>query len=334
MVSVDRRLEQLKIWLQDDLAYQVDGLEVVSGDASFRRYFRANLKKAGEARTVVLMDAPPAQEDTRPFVAIAKQLQRYEVMAPVVLAENTEKGYLMLTDLGNEMLWTTLDAKPQAADDYYMKSLQVLVKLQVAAANDAENLPPYDEALLNQEMALFCDWLVGRHLDLIMPSEVSRCLSLLVDSALMQPKVFVHRDYHSRNLMLVNGEVALIDFQDAVYGPITYDAVSLLRDCYIKWPTEKVTAWLQGYYQQLITTGALSEVSFDDFKRWFDWMGVQRHLKASGIFCRLNYRDGKAAYMNDIPLTLSYIVSVAAQYNELQPLANYVTEQILPRFEV
>ena len=287
-----------------------------SSDASFRSYHRVT----APCGTVILMDAPPAQEDSRPFVDVAGRLLACGVNVPRVLAADLDQGYLLLTDLGDTLYLDCLDA--DSADALYDDAIAALVAIQ--RDGRASGLPPYDEALLRREMALFTDWLLERHLGLDLApvrADLAAAMDTLVDSALAQPRVFVHRDYHSRNLMRTReNNPGILDFQDAVLGPITYDLVSLLRDCYVAWPAAHVDAWIELYRHRAVAAG-LQVGDPDTFRRWFDLMGVQRHLKAAGIFARLYHRDGKDRYLPDIPRTWGYISALLDRCPELAPLA-------------
>ncbi len=275
------------------------------------------------------MDAPPDKEDCRPFVAIAQQLRAGGLHAPQIIAENHEQGFLLLEDLGDRLLADALNE--DTVDSLYQQAMTALLAIQQL---DNTALARYDADLLQTELSLFPEWLCNRHLqqqvNAAQQPQWQECIDLLVDNATAQPQVFVHRDFHSRNLMLpANSTLGIIDFQDAVAGPITYDLVSLLRDCYQRWPDQQVQGWSEGYRQQAVSQG-LCDADPQQWRRWFDFMGVQRHLKAAGIFCRLYYRDGKAGYLADIPRTLGYIVDVAADHQELNWLGQYVSQEVLP----
>ena len=283
------------------------------------------------------MDAPPLQEDCLPFIRIAGYLEAMQITAPRVIEADPGNGYLLLTDLGSTLYLDSLEADPSGSDVLYDDALRALAIMQNRGAAYQAMLPPYDEKLLRFELSLFHDWLCGTHLgiefDAAEESAWQSLCDLLVDNALDQPQVFVHRDYHSRNLMVVTeGGPGVLDFQDAVEGPLTYDLVSLLKDCYVKWPAERISQWVSDYYGSLDTSmqGAISE---RDFLRAFELMGVQRHLKAAGIFCRLNHRDGKPGYLRDIPRTLSYIVELLPRYEELRFLVQLITDRCLPGLE-
>ena len=325
------RLRLLKHWLESELDFSDYSLKPASSDASFRRYFRVT--HAGSS--FIVMDAPPEREDTRPFVTIARQLLGVGVNVPEVLDENPELGFLLLSDLGERLYLD--DLNDESVDRLYGDALGALAAIQ-ACAPVPGSLPDYDRMLLLREMALFRDWLVGTHLGIELDHTQSVMLEQtfdrLADNALAQPRVCVHRDFHSRNLMVTRrNNPGILDFQDAVVGPVTYDLVSLLRDCYVAWPRTRVEAWVLGYQELALQSGILREAHEDpvQFLRWFDLMGVQRHLKAAGIFARLNHRDGKPGYLNDIPRTLGYVVDVALRYAEVAELGKFIDAQVLPR---
>lgn len=317
---MSERLAALQTWVADVLGSQPSSIEPASSDASFRRYFRV----VHDGQSWIVMDAPPDKEDCGPFVRIAAAMHAVGLHVPVVHAENHESGFLLLDDLGSTAYLDVLS--PQNVDFLYGDALNALLHLQNSDILKHVVLPDYDRALLMQEMALFRDWYLGTHLGLSLDAATHAVLdetfALLADNALLQPQVCVHRDYHSRNLMwLKDNNPGIIDFQDAVVGAVTYDLVSLLRDCYISWPRQQVEAWAMQHCEHLIEAGVLSGGDREHFLRWFDLMGVQRHLKASGIFARLNHRDGKPGYLGDIPRTLAYVREVARRYDELAGLA-------------
>lgn len=312
----DPRLEQLHAWLVRQLKTAFN-LETVSADASFRRYYRVILAE----QTLIAVDSPPSHENNDAFVHCTQLLSRHKQRVPEIIAIDETQGFMLLSDFGDRLLLNELTA--DNADRHYLSAINSLHDLHQVPC---DSLPIYDRERLLTEMQLFPDWLLQRHLDISLTVDQQAALqhvfALLADSALAQPQVFVHRDFHSRNLMLLDAsegkdQIGLIDYQDAVCGAISYDLVSLLRDCYISWPQSQIETWLDAFYQPI--AGQLG-VDRQQFQRWFDWMGIQRHLKASGIFCRLNYRDHKAGYLNDIPRTLAYIEQVAQGYEELQPL--------------
>jgi hypothetical protein len=319
----DKRLQLARVWTRDTLANTAIELEPASADASFRRYLRV----VGAERSYIVMDAPTEKEDTAPFIRAATQLLALGLNVPVIFAVNREQGLLLLSDLGNTTYLQCL--APSNADRLYGDALGALVILQAGSFTDPDFFPGYDRNLLNAEMALFNEWFLDRHLDIRLTPEQQHRLDAvfanLSAAALEQPNTWVHRDYHSRNLMRTETHnPGILDFQDAVSGPITYDLVSLLRDCYIEWPAERVTEWAKGYYQLGVQSGLPVGADQDRFLEWFDWMGVQRHLKAIGIFARLYRRDGKPAYLADIPRVLHYIHTQANRYAELAPLNDVI----------
>ena len=329
--GTDPRLELLRRWLEDGLGWRDVQLAPASADASFRRYFRVG----GQGHdTVVAMDAPPDKEDVGPYLKVAAMLGDVGVNAPRVLAHNAADGFLLLTDLGSITYLAQLgDARH--ADALYGDAIAALVRIQARGHQHAQQLPPYDERLLRFEMSLFTDWLLGRHLSLTLtPGEsamLASAFDALVDNALVQPQVFVHRDYHSRNLMVCpDANPGILDFQDAVHGPLTYDLVSLLRDCYVAWPPADVARWALEFRAAAQAAGVPAGADDAQFLRWFDLMGIQRHLKASGIFARLWHRDGKPGYLPDVPRTLGYIVGACANQREFAPLGAFVAERVLP----
>lgn len=311
------RLADLNAWLQETLDTVCYSLELASTDASFRRYFRV----AVAGTSCVVMDAPPAQENCQSFLSIAALLSNVGVHVPTVLARDVQRGFLLLEDLGSTHYLDALDGSN--VERLYGDAFAALATVQACACTHA--LPHYSEELLRAEMDLFLDWFIMAHLQ-IQPSaceraQLSALFDVLCQAALEQPQVFVHRDYHSRNLMLQQRHnPGILDFQDAVCGPVTYDLVSLLRDVYIRWPSEQVGRWVTGYHDLALQHGIVQAEDHAVFKRWFDLMGVQRHLKVAGIFARLNYRDGKSRYLKDIALALRYLSEVCEDYPELQAL--------------
>ncbi len=283
------------------------------------------------------MDAPPEQEDSKPFVRIAGYLEAMQLNAPRILEANLDDGFLLLTDLGSNQYLETLQDDPSSVAQLYEDALAALTLLQERGAVYQSSLPPYDVELLEFELSLFWDWLCKKHLhiDFDDSDEISwrQVCGLLVNNALDQPQVFVHRDYHSRNLMVDERDnPGILDFQDAVEGPLTYDLVSLLKDCYIRWPQQQVMEWALSFYAML-DASIQQGMDKDQFLRHFELMGAQRHLKAAGIFARLNHRDGKPGYMTDIPRTLSYIVELGPRYEELTFLVDLINERCLPAWQ-
>ena len=318
--SSDPRLSALHDWLATlaDTPVLPGSLRAASADASFRRYFRVDTP-SGETR--IVMDAPPPQENVRPFIAVAELFGATGVSVPKVLAQDAERGFLLLSDLGNATYLQHLNA--DTAHALYMDALEALVQIQVHSK--PEVLPEYDRALLLRELMLFPEWYVGRHLGATMTSAQQASLEAVFDALLAnnlaQGQVYVHRDYHSRNLMVIApGNPGILDFQDAVYGPITYDLVSLLRDAYIEWDEEMVLDWVIRYWELARRAGLPVAPDIDTFYRDFEFMGVQRQLKVLGVFARLYHRDGKDAYLKDLPLVIKYVRKAAGRYKALKPL--------------
>ncbi len=330
---MDMRKDQLSDWCTKKLGNTQIALAMVSGDASFRRYFRVH----GAGKSLIAMDAPPELEDSSAFLAIAQVWREAGIAVPEILAYELEKGFLLLSDFGDRVLLNELyPASPdvQLGDRYYKKAIDELLHIQVQGQSEVYPLPPYDRALLEREMALFKDWLLVNKLGLELSRDendmLDQLFELMINNALAQPQVCVHRDYHSRNLMcLPDGNLGVLDFQDAVIGPASYDLVSLLRDCYIVWPVEKVDAWCRYYFDSALARQILSS-DFELFMQQFDWMGMQRHLKASGIFARLSLRDGKHAYLNDIPRTLNYLLEVSKKYEQTRAFGDWLSARVLP----
>jgi len=323
-VQDDQRLINLQQWLRNDLGIAFETIAPASGDASFRRYFRIQY---GD-ESLIVMDAPPEKEDCVPFINIANALLKTGLNVPRILQQNLELGFLLLSDLGTVQYLAELNSK--SAERLYGDAFDTLLLMHRDSENHA-HLPPYHHALLIKEMALMREWYLQKNLNVTLTTQQHTTLDdafeLLAQSALTQPQVLVHRDYHSRNLMAVDkANPGVLDFQDAVIGAITYDLVSLLKDCYIQWPREQVLEWVCRYHQRLLENGIIDGVSEMQFIKWFDLMGAQRHLKVLGIFSRLNIRDGKSGYLKDIPLTLAYVVEVCRLYEELGPLGQLLDE--------
>ena len=314
----DPRLDDLKTWLQRDLGRQIDRVTVASADASFRRYFRAHTPQG----SLIVMDAPPDKENIEPFLQVARLLAATGLHVPAVHAVDLPRGFVLLEDLGDTVYLSRLQAGDDA-NKLYGDALAALATLQLRGNAAAAELPPYDTALLEREMQLLPDWFCARHLQLSLDTEeqalIRSTFDFLIAEALQQPQVFVHRDFHSRNLMVMAANnPGVIDFQDAVRGPLGYDLASLLKDCYIRWPRERVENWLREYRARLRAGGMAAAATEREFLRWFDLIGVQRHIKVLGIFCRLWYRDGKIGYLADLPLTLDYVRDACSRYAELQ----------------
>jgi aminoglycoside/choline kinase family phosphotransferase len=334
MTGSDPRIELIRQWLTTTLGLRIVRFEPASADASFRRYFRLWEQDGG---TRVVMDAPPDKEDVGPFLKVAAMLERCGVHVPHVIAADGPHGMVLLEDLGS----TPYLARLRAGDDanaLYADALKALRRIQVEGADASRELPPYDRAALVREMELMPTWFCERHLRLKLDDSDRELLSvgfeLLSREALAQPVVFVHRDYHSRNLMLLpDRNPGVIDFQDALAGPVGYDLVSLLKDCYIEWPRSQVEQWVGLYRAQLRTAPKLAGSSEQEFLRWFDLIGVQRHIKVLGIFARLWYRDGKNGYLADLPRTLGYVRDTVRRYPELKNLGDWIERRVVPVFE-
>jgi len=323
MIHADSRRAAVESWLAAQLRGARFSLTPASVDASFRRYFRASLP---DGRSYVVMDAPPEREDCRPFVHVARLLRAAGVHAPEVHAEDLAQGFLLLGDLGTQTYLQELNADNAAR--LLGDATDALLRWQLATRPG--ELPPYDEALLRREMNLFPEWYVSRHLGVELSNaqkaELEGIYRLLVKSALAQPAVYVHRDYMPRNLMVSEPNPGVLDFQDAVLGPITYDMVSLLRDAFVSWDEERVLDWSVRYWEKAKRAGLPVETGFAEFWRAFEWMGLQRHLKVLGIFARINYRDGKPKYLEDTPRFIRYARAVSERYAALAPLARLLDE--------
>lgn len=314
------RLTQLQNWLDSLTQNNYTDLQTASADASFRQYFRVLSKK--DDKTYIVMDAPPEKEDCKPFIHVTELIRSAGVNAPKIIAKDLKLGFILLADLGNKPYLNHLT--DDNADKMYSDAIAALIKMQTIDAA----LPTYNEQRLQTEMELFERWYLNHHLKIqlsvIQKEKLNKIFKLLIGSAIEQPQVFVHRDYHSRNLMITDiDNPGVIDYQDAVVGPITYDLVSLFKDCYIEWSRQRVEQWLEQYMSRITPTLFIEK---DTMLRWFDLMGVQRHLKVLGIFARLNYRDDKPQYLNDLPLTLKYIIDCCNQYEELLPLKELMEE--------
>lgn len=317
----DIRFQELQQWLQSFVSDKNYSLVAASSDASFRRYFR--LKQ--NAESYIIMDSPPEHEDNQSFIKVATLLEQFGLNVPHIYQQDIQRGFLILSDLGNTPYLSELSA--ETADKLYKSAINSLIKLQLIPSKD-QLLPQYDGVLLQRELHLFDQWFLQKHLGLSPPAWLAEIYEYLTENALAQPQVIVHRDFHSRNLMHQDGlPPGIIDFQDAVVGAISYDLVSLLRDVYIHWSPAEQNSWLNYYVEQAQKHGLLSSEQATNFTRWFDLMGLQRHLKILGIFCRLNYRDNKSNYMNDLAVTLKYVYQVCEMYPELRNLYQYLLDQ-------
>jgi aminoglycoside/choline kinase family phosphotransferase len=332
MPPSDARLALIQDWVSG-LNLQPRRIEPASSDASFRRYFRVYGGPAGD-RTFIVMDAPPGKEDVRPYLKVSRMLERIGVHVPHVHETDIERGLLLLEDLGSTPYLSRLSAG-DAPDALYGDALRALADMQVKGTDAAAELPPYDRAALLREMELMPEWFCSRHLgkqtSVAEQEVIAATFEFLIREALAQPRVFVHRDYHSRNLMITpERNPGVIDFQDALCGPIGYDLVSLLKDCYIAWPRDRVERWVRDYRAMLLARGAPAGRDDQEFLRWFDLIGVQRHIKVLGIFARLWYRDGKPGYLRDLPLTLDYVRDTCRRYPELAEFSRLVEDSFVP----
>jgi aminoglycoside/choline kinase family phosphotransferase len=323
MIHADARRAALERWLATLFQGTRYSLAPASEDASFRRYWRVSFD---DGRSYVAMDAPPDKEDCRPFVRVARMLKEAGVHAPEVHAEDLGQGFLLLADLGTRTYLQEINEDNAAL--LFSDAVDALILWQLATR--AGELPPYDEALLRRELNLFPEWYVSKHLRVALTAEQKQSLEqifrLLVKSALAQPAVYVHRDYMPRNLMLTQPNPGVLDFQDAVHGPITYDVVSLFRDAFVSWDEQRVLDWCVRYWEKAKRAGLPVNADFGEFWRSLEWMGLQRHLKVLGIFARINYRDGKPKYLQDTPRFITYARGVAQRYQELRPLARLLDQ--------
>lgn len=322
--SDDTRLSLLHDWLKENFGNLEYTLKPVSGDASFRRYFRFK----SDQHQFIAVDSPPDKESNEEFVHVTHLLAAEGVAVPHIHYSSLDFGFFLLSDFGDALLLDSLNDKN--ANDLYSMALDSLIVIQQTSA---ESLPLYNETLLQQEMELFREWFIKKHLNIKLNNDENEYLNtvfqILADNALQQPQVFVHRDYHSRNIMTIeNGTLGIIDYQDSVKGPITYDLVSLLRDCYISWPDEMVYELCLSFYEMLKSKSTIQSIDERTFIKYFDLMGIQRHLKAVGIFSRLNIRDNKSNYLNDIPRTLNYIRLIAKKYSETEKLAEIISSRV------
>jgi N-acetylmuramate 1-kinase len=330
MPEKDARLALVHDWLTNDLGIRPERIEPASSDASFRRYFRAF--RNGE--TFVIMDAPPDKEDVRPYLKVTRLLESLGIHVPHVHEADTGRGLLLLEDLGVTQYLQRLNAGDDP-DRLYGDALYALAEIQTRGTVAARELEPYDREPLARELALMPEWFCRRHLGMTLSDAEQQVLAdtfeFLIAEALMQPLVFVHRDFHSRNLMVTTEHnPGVIDFQDALRGPIGYDVVSLLKDCYIGWPRQRVEQWVSGYRNLVRSHGGPGGRDDREFLRWFDLIGMQRHIKVLGIFSRLWYRDGKAGYLRDLPLTLEYVRDTSTRYPELASFSELLERQIVP----
>lgn len=321
---MQRRQNALNEWLSAQLNHEPFTLSPLAGDASFRRYFRLLTSKG----TKIVMDAPPDKEAIAPFIRIHQLLKTADVFTPTIHAASLEQGFAILDDLGDQLFLSQIT--PVHKDSLYSKAIQTLIQIQQCPY---ESLPVFNKEHMLNEMSLFHEWFLSAYLKLTLtPAEtlqLNEMMHLIAERIAQQPQVFIHRDYHSRNLMIVNSQLAVIDFQDAMKGPLTYDLASLLKDCYIKLPEPAYEQYVNLFYQQQ----PMAQIwSLEGFKHEVDYCGLQRHLKVLGIFCRLYLRDHKSNYLNDLPLTMDYTITCLKRHNELKPLLTFMEERVLPAF--
>jgi len=325
-----KRQQLLNDWLKSLYPEQTFSLAPASADASFRRYFRATFAD----RTLVVMDAPPQLEDCRPFIRIAQLFAQAGVHVPQIIAQDLQQGFLLLSDLGNTTYLQLLNT--DNARELYADACNALINIQLLSQENV--LPLYDEAMLLREMRLFPEWYISKHLQATLTEKQTATLETafqrIVQNNLAQPRVYVHRDYHSRNLMVSSPNPGILDFQDAVYGPITYDLASLFKDAYISWEEADVLDWLIRYWENARKAGLPVHEDFGEFYRDYEWMGVQRHLKVLGIFARLCHRDGKDGYLKDLPLVMHYLRRACERYIDLKPLLRLLDELEVNKPEV
>ncbi len=330
----DMRRAAIHRWLESETGFQLQSLAIASADASFRRYWRATGRGGN---TAIVMDAPPDKEDIAPYLKVVGLLAPLGIHVPQVRAVDAAQGLVLMEDLGSTVIPGRAPVRQRSGSPVRRCDAGAARPATAGRPLRRANSPPYDAAALDREMALMPEWFLGRHLQYRTNADeqalLARTTAWLRDEVLRQPVVFVHRDYHSRNLMLLPANnPGVIDFQDAVAGPVGYDLVSLFKDCYIRWPRERVQGWLRTYRQRLKAAdgGALlAGADETEFLRWFDLAGLQRHIKVLGIFARLCHRDGKPGYLADLPLTLDYVRDAAARYSETQPLARWLEDRVV-----
>ena len=340
MLKHDARLALIQTWLTRDLGWRIGRISVASADASFRRYFRVSRGDvdpaawAPKANTLIVMDAPPGKEDIAPYIKVSNLLEQAGAHVPHIHASDPRRGFIAMEDLGDTQYLSLLKTG-RGVDKLYGDALTTLANIQVRGLPAAQQLAPYDREPLARELNLMPEWFLEKHLKLELTPEERALLTVtnevLINDALLQPQVFVHRDFHSRNLMVLpSGGPGVIDFQDALRGPIGYDLVSLLKDCYISWSRERVERWVKGYRRVLANLGANVGDSEYQFLRWFDLIGVQRHVKVLGIFARLWHRDGKIGYLADLPLVMDYVLDACRRYPELAEFGRWLGWRVAP----
>jgi aminoglycoside/choline kinase family phosphotransferase len=348
MLDNDPRLALIRTWLTRDLGWRIGRITVASADASFRRYFRVSRGDVDpaawepKADSLIIMDAPPGKEDIGPYLKVTSLLEQAGAHVPHVHASDARRGFVVMEDLGDTQ-YLSLLRTGRGVDKLYGDALTTLANIQVRGLRASQQLAPYDREPLERELNLMPEWFLGKHFGLELTPEERALLTvtneILINEALLQPQVFVHRDFHSRNLMYLPPSLekgsgpGVIDFQDALRGPIGYDLVSLLKDCYISWSRERVERWVKGYRRVLGNLGANVGDSEYQFMRWFDLIGVQRHIKVLGIFCRLWYRDGKPGYLGDLPLVFEYVRDACRRYPELVEFERWLAWRVAPLLE-
>ncbi len=328
---MDTRQEQLQAWLKQVLNVSNISLNPVTGDASFRRYFRVDHKKT----SLIAMDAPPKKEPCLPYIKIATALQNAGLNAPLILEKNTSEGFLLLSDLGDKLFLD--EVSHDNADKLYKLALEKLLLMQQNVDTQNLELASFTDERLESELANCSKWFFQDFLELALTKKqlqiIDDTYQQLLENAKEQPEVFIHLDYHSRNLLLLPEDLGILDFQDAMIGPITYDLASLIRDCYINWPVVQVNQWALQYRRAAIEAKLMPDVSQECFLRWFDLTGMQRHLKASFIFARKYLRDQSTYYLNDLPRTLNYIINVSQRHLSLTPFYGFLKEHVRPKLK-
>lgn len=323
-----QRYQLLENWVKNQFPTRSFLLSPASTDASFRRYFRIEFSDQSTPKTLIVMDAPPEHEDCVSFLYVANIFSTANVHVPEILAKDLKQGFLLLSDLGSTTYLESIGGNSSVAGNLYHDAIDALIRIQSVSCTG--ELPDYDEKLLLKELNLFPDWYLVKHLKVALDTnqkeELSNCFTKIINNNLAQPRVYVHRDFHSRNLMVASPNPGIIDFQDAVYGPITYDLVSLFKDAYIYWDEEKILDWVIRYWEKARKIGLPVAGNFSDFYRDFEWMGVQRHIKVLGIFARLSCRDGKNNYLRDMPVVINYLKNTCDRYRELNFLLELLGE--------
>ncbi|MFT5758861.1 MAG: aminoglycoside/choline kinase family phosphotransferase [Alteromonadaceae bacterium] len=322
---------ELTKWLKQHFSNESITLLSLTGDAGFRVYYRFNVN----GQSFIAVDAPPKNSNNNAFIKMQQALNARGIVVPQIIAIDKQAGFFCLSDFGDSLFADTVNADNMV--EQYSKAIDLLPLISSIEFDSKESLPVYDRDFIALELGIFQEWLLSKHLGIKLNSteleQLSRCFELLINSALSQPQVTMHRDYHSRNIMmLADKQLGIIDFQDAVQGPITYDVVSLLRDCYIRWPQDEIDVLFAYFCQKMTAYYVLPLIDKSQWRLWFDLMGLQRHIKAAGIFARLFHRDAKDSYLKDIPLTLGYIIDISREYPELMFLNKLVKEQVLPAF--